>query len=135
MASPERLSNHEFFNQLTALFASATAKEKSSVFLTQKALLPFGAVPADTPVVDPYTTDAPLQLLIRATNGDSDKKTPGKKIKFSTIVEATELEGFFARYTEVAKGGMTALKKRDRKGRKLKARKKGKKEELPVVTA
>lgn len=76
-----------------------------------------------------------MQLLIRATNGDSDKKTPGKKIKFSTIVEATELESFFARYTEVAKGGMTALKKRDRKGRKSKARKKGKKEEVPAVTA
>lgn len=39
------------------------------------------------------------------------------------------------RYAEVAKGGMTALKKRDRKGRKLKARKKGKKEEVPVAAA
>lgn len=42
-------------------------------------------------------------------------------------MEAGDLETFFARYAEVAKSGMTALKKRDRKGRKLKARKKGKK--------
>jgi len=36
-----------------------------------------------------------------------------------------ELQGFFEKYAEVAKGGMGSLKKRDRKARK-KAKKKGK---------
>lgn len=61
-------------------------------------------------------------LLIRATNGDTDKS---KKVKISTTVEVSELETFFARYAEVARAGMGSLKKRDRKKRKdrLKAKK------------
>lgn len=41
-------------------------------------------------------------------------------------MEAGQLEAFYVRYAEVAKSGMTTLKKRDRKARKLRARKKGK---------
>ena len=46
-------------------------------------------------------------------------------MKFSTVVQAEELEKFFARYAEVCKGGMAGVKKRDRSGRK-KGKKKGK---------
>ncbi|KAL8718964.1 MAG: hypothetical protein Q9225_003957, partial [Loekoesia sp. 1 TL-2023] len=47
------------------------------------------------------------------------------KIKISTIVQPDELEGFFTKYAEVMKAGTTALKKRDRSGRKkAKAKKK-----------
>ena len=48
-----------------------------------------------------------------------------ERVKFSTVVQAEELEGFFARYADVCKGGMGGLKKRDRSGRK-KGKKKGK---------
>ncbi len=48
-----------------------------------------------------------------------------ERVKFSTVVQAEELEGFFARYADVCKGGMAGLKKRDRSGRK-KGKKKGK---------
>ena len=43
-------------------------------------------------------------------------------------MQPDQLEPFFARYAEVVKGGATALKKRDRSGRKkaTKAKKKGK---------
>ena len=65
-------------------------------------------------------------MLIRATNGKSkdDKKD---KIKLSTIVQANELDGFFVKYAEVCKTGMSGLKKRDRSGRKAKVKEKRKK--------
>ena len=67
----------------------------------------------------------PLPIIIRATNGKS-KENRDRKIKLSTVVEADALEGFFAKYAEVCKLGMSGLKKRDRsKGKqKLKAKKK-----------
>lgn len=67
----------------------------------------------------------PLPILIRASNGKSkEKKT--QKIKLSTIVEADALEGFFSKYAEICKAGMSKMKKRDRSKakEKLKARKK-----------
>lgn len=36
-------------------------------------------------------------------------------MKISTVVAVEELEGFYGRYAEVCKAGMTGLKKRDRK--------------------
>jgi signal recognition particle subunit SRP14 len=89
---------------------------------------------ADTDVEDAETTPSqpfpdlnpsqPLPLIIRATNGKSKDKRD-KKIKLSTIVEADALEGFFAKYAEVCKIGMSGLKKRDRSKAKerLKAKK------------
>jgi signal recognition particle subunit SRP14 len=44
----------------------------------------------------------------------------------STIVEADALEGFFTRYAEACKGGMSGLKKRDRSKAKAKQRAKKK---------
>jgi signal recognition particle subunit SRP14 len=89
---------------------------------------------ADTDIEDAETTPSqpfpdlnpsqPLPLIIRATNGKSKEKRD-KKIKLSTIVEADVLEGFFAKYAEVCKSGMSGLKKRDRSKAKerLKAKK------------
>ena len=65
----------------------------------------------------------PLPLIIRATNGKSKEKRAAK-VKLSTIVQPDELDAFYGRYAEVCKGGMTALKPRDRTKRKAKARKK-----------
>lgn len=36
-------------------------------------------------------------------------------MKISTVVAVEDLEGFYGRYAEVCKAGMTGLKKRDRK--------------------
>lgn len=41
-----------------------------------------------------------------------------ERIKIATIVEAERLEGFFTKYADVCKGGMGALKKRDRSKKK-----------------
>jgi signal recognition particle subunit SRP14 len=44
----------------------------------------------------------------------------------STVVKPDELDGFFVRYAEACKTGMSSLKKRDRKkGKKDKKKKKG----------
>ena len=68
--------------------------------------------------------DAPLPVLIRATNG-KPKDENSEKIKLSTIVQPDALEAFFIRYAEVWKSGMHGLRKRDRSGRKKgKAKKK-----------
>ncbi|KAL9018569.1 MAG: hypothetical protein Q9185_004171 [Variospora sp. 1 TL-2023] len=70
---------------------------------------------------------SPLPILIRASNGKS-KEHRADKVKLSTIVRPDELDAFFARYAEVIRAGTTALKKRDRSGRKkaTKAKRKGK---------
>ncbi len=72
---------------------------------------------------------SPLPILIRATNG-KPKERRADKIKLSTVVEAEKLEAFYARYAEVCKAGMQGLKKRDRSGRKNKAKAKKRKEGL-----
>src|SRR5690606_23969742 len=55
---------------------------------------------ADTSAADETSeTNAPLPILIRATNGKSnDPRHDGKHIKLSTVVEAGQLETFFTRY-------------------------------------
>lgn len=67
----------------------------------------------------------PLPIIIRATNGKSKEKKR-EKVKLSTLVEVAALEGFYAKYAEVCKNGMSGLKKRDRSKakEKLKAKKK-----------
>jgi signal recognition particle subunit SRP14 len=66
-----------------------------------------------------------MPILIRATDGKSKDKRKDK-IKLSTIVESEALEGFFIKYAEVCKLGMSGLKKRNRSKakEKLKAKKK-----------
>lgn len=65
-------------------------------------------------------------MLVRATNGKSREKRKDK-INLATVVQANELEGFFTRYADVWKSGMSGLKKRDRSGRKAKGKAKKKK--------
>ena len=69
--------------------------------------------------------DKPLPIIVRATNGKGKKaREEKKKLKISTIVEADALGDFYARYADICKTGMTALKPRDRSKKKAKARKK-----------
>ncbi|PQE13314.1 signal recognition particle 14kD protein [Rutstroemia sp. NJR-2017a BVV2] len=96
---------------------------------------------SSTPVVKKttvtYGLDAsstePLPILIRATNGTSKTDRSKRKIKLSTVVQPDQLEGFFLRYAEICKGGMSALKKRDRS--KAKEKQKAKKRKMGISTA
>jgi signal recognition particle subunit SRP14 len=77
---------------------------------------------------DPFPDFNPsrsIPILVRATDGKS-KEHRAEKIKLSTIVEPDALEGFFIKYAEVCKLGMSGLKKRNRSKakEKLKAKKK-----------
>ena len=85
-------------------------------------------LPPSSPFPDLHP-EHPLPTLIRATNGKT-KDNKKRKIKLSTVVQADELEGFYTKYAEVCKVGMSGLKKRDRSGRRAKEKKKrkGKKE-------
>ncbi|KAJ9649013.1 hypothetical protein H2201_002095 [Coniosporium apollinis] len=71
---------------------------------------------ADDPLWDLHPEN-PLPVIVRATNGKSKEKR-ADKIKLSTVVQPDALETFYARYAEVCKAGMQALKKRDRSKRK-----------------
>jgi signal recognition particle subunit SRP14 len=64
----------------------------------------------------------PLPIIVRATNGKG-KKEKAKKLKLSTVVQPGDLEGFFAKYQDVCKAGMSRLKPRDRSKKKGKAKK------------
>jgi signal recognition particle subunit SRP14 len=72
-----------------------------------------------------------LPILIRAHNNKSEKRegTDRKdidKIQLSTVVKPDDLDGFYARYAEACKVGMSGLKKRDKKkAKKSKKQKKG----------
>lgn len=116
----------QFFSALTDLLSKASQKARGSVILTQKPLLD---VPGAT------STSSQPSILIRATDGNTNAPNPksvskdGKitknkdtKIKISTVVNPDDLEAFYTRYAEVCKGGMTGLKKRDRRGRKAKTK-------------
>ncbi|PQE32460.1 signal recognition particle 14kD protein [Rutstroemia sp. NJR-2017a WRK4] len=116
-------SNDEFFAKLTELFDTRRQKDHGSVFLTQKTL---------TYGLDASSTE-PLPILIRATNGTSKTDRAKRKIKLSTVVQPDQLEGFFLRYAEICKGGMSALKKRDRS--KAKEKQKAKKRKMGMSTA
>ncbi|KAF3920886.1 hypothetical protein ABW21_db0206295 [Orbilia brochopaga] len=85
------------------------------------------STPAPTVITseDPTASSPSLPILIRATNGKSnDPRHDGKHVKLSTVVEEEQMEAFFARYAEAWKQGLTALKKKVRKGKKSKKVKK-----------
>lgn len=122
------LSNDNFFLRLSELFDVRRQKDHGSVFLTQKRMThseDIGAAEGPT-ISDPFpdlNPSKPLPIIIRATDGNSKDK----KVRLSTLVEADMLEGFFVRYAEVCKLGMSGLKKRDRSKRKEKMKAKKKK--------
>ncbi|KAL1844107.1 hypothetical protein VTJ49DRAFT_4959 [Mycothermus thermophilus] len=138
------LTHDEFFARLADIFTGPKTKGHGAIFLTQKRLTygqdqpqqqqqppssspdqpspdqpppPAGSFPDLAPPTQPYP------ILIRATNGKG-KTARDRKVKLSTVVQPDEIEAFFARYAEVCKSGMAALKPRDRTKRKAKAKKK-----------
>lgn len=121
----------QFFTSLTSLLTRTSQKTRGSVYLTQKPLL---TTPETEAQAGPSPTAQP-SILIRATDGNTNAPNPknnsnkvqksaskATKVKISTVVAPEDLEGFFARYAEVCKGGMTGLKKRDRKKGKAKGK-------------
>ncbi|KAK9367650.1 signal recognition particle 14kD protein-domain-containing protein [Lipomyces kononenkoae] len=129
MDSKGRLSNDEFLSQVRELFK--TQHESGTVFLQQKRLTEFDPVenkhnPRPHDLTDISNSDnKTYPLLFRASNGATDKS---KKIKYSTVVEADKLESFWKKYSDLVKGGVTGLKKKDKKktkGKKKKASGKG----------
>lgn len=100
-------------------------------------VIPYSETPAPKPTTDDLSdlllTETPGPILIRATNGKSRvtkdrKKADGRKLKIATVVEPDALDAFYIRYAEAWKTGMSALKKRDRKGKKKQKKKKAKTE-------
>lgn len=81
-------------------------------------------MPSETDTFPDLNLSEPLPVLIRASNAKSKRHAPDKKVKISTIVKPEDLDGFYERYAEICKAGMTALKPRDRKKKKAKAKKK-----------
>ncbi|KAH8819611.1 signal recognition particle 14kD protein-domain-containing protein [Xylogone sp. PMI_703] len=129
--SREHLSNDDFFLRLSELFDERRKKDHGTIYLTQKRMTYNEEQPNPPSDSDPFPDlnppSTPLPLIIRATDGKSKSKRDDK-VKLSTIVEPEALDTFFARYAEVCKLGMSALKKRDRSKakEKLKAKKKKK---------
>ncbi|KKY24208.1 putative signal recognition particle 14kd protein [Diplodia seriata] len=123
--------NEEFFARLKELFDARRTKDHGTVYLTQKRLTfdleSRASTPtkvADDPLWDTHPPN-PLPIIVRATNGKSKDKRD-RKVKLSTIVSPDGLEAFYARYADVCKGGMAALKPRDRSKRKKDKRNKKK---------
>lgn len=134
--------------RLAELFDSRRKEDHGSIYLTQKRRMsaasdifqkadkiqvtygePAETFPdptAEAPFPDLNPTK-PLSILIRATDGKRTKQNK-KKTTISTIVAPDAIEGFFMRYGEVCKLGMSGLKKRDKKKmkEKLKAKKRQK---------
>ncbi|CAN8104978.1 unnamed protein product [Discula destructiva] len=147
-----QLSHDQFFNQLSELFESRKGKDHGSIFLTQKRLT-FGTSAIhptkESPLVDvssALSNDEPTStstypVIIHATDGKGrEPRKDGKgyqastqrnRVKFSTVVEFDALDTFYARYAEICKAGMIALKPRDRTKNKRKT--KGKKKKGAVV--
>ncbi|KAH7395734.1 signal recognition particle, SRP9/SRP14 subunit [Cadophora sp. MPI-SDFR-AT-0126] len=129
--SKGHLSNDDFFLRLSELFDEGRQKDHGSIYLTQKRMTYGEDIAADLPeaTIDAPFPDQnpsiPLPIIIRATNGKSKAKRD-KKVKLSTIVKVDLLEGFYAKYAEVCKLGMSGLKKRDRSKAKEKLKKKKK---------
>ncbi|ODQ65226.1 signal recognition particle, SRP9/SRP14 subunit [Nadsonia fulvescens var. elongata DSM 6958] len=118
--STGRLSNEQFLVKLRELFSNHGST--NSVYLGQKRYTPFDDVTStkSDDLSDLNPSDSPFALLFRATNGKGDKSL---KIKISTIVDSDQLEEFWLKYTDVVKGGMTGLRKKDKKKQKQKAKK------------
>lgn len=68
---------------------------------------------------------ASFPVIVRATNGKSgEDRKAGQRVKLATVVQSSDLDAFYARYAEICKAGMLALKPRVRTKRKAKSKKK-----------
>lgn len=103
------------------------------------------AIPSkDTPLADidalapnDDSSSRTYPVIIHATDGKGREprkdgkgyqlRTDGTKVKLSTVVESDSLDAFYARYAEICKAGMMALKPRDRTKNKRKTKGKKKK--------
>ncbi|ODQ80686.1 hypothetical protein BABINDRAFT_166286 [Babjeviella inositovora NRRL Y-12698] len=102
-----RISNEEFLTSVTSLLQQSGGN--SSVYFTQKRLLPFDEVEGQL-----VSADSTYSVLLRATDGGS-KKSKNRKLKFSTVIESDKLDSFWSEYANVLKNGMTGLKKKEKK--------------------
>ncbi|KAH7154826.1 signal recognition particle, SRP9/SRP14 subunit [Dactylonectria estremocensis] len=123
----DHMSHDEFFAKLGELFDYRKGKDHGAIYLVQKRLshgqgIP---VPSDEDPVPDLRPSKPLPILIRAANGKGSRDKTAK-VKLSTVVQPDDIEAFYARYADVCKTGMTALKPRDRSKNKAKAKKKKK---------
>ncbi len=115
----------QFFERVAELLKTLSTADHGSVFFIQKRLshpdpAPTEATASSKPFTD-LVSQRPYPVLIRATNSKSKKD----KVKLATVVQSDELVNFYARYADVCRVCMTALKKRDRsKGKKKKKDKK-----------
>ncbi|KPM40165.1 hypothetical protein AK830_g6386 [Neonectria ditissima] len=120
----KHMSHDEFFAKLGELFDHRKGSDHGAIYLSQKRLT-YGqdvTSPTDENPVPDLRPSKPLPIIVRASDGQP-KKERSKKVKLSTVVEPDDLEGFYARYADVCKGGMVALKPRDR-SKKRKSKKK-----------
>lgn len=81
----------------------------------------------DDPLADVKDQEdgASFPVIVRATNGKSgDDRKAGRRVKLATVVQSGDLDAFYARYADVCKAGMLALKPRIRTKRKAKSKKK-----------
>lgn len=133
--------NLQFLTRLTTLFTSTHSSGHGSIYLTQKPLVSAAAESTSASSSPPALTP---QVLIRATDGlskshrvakpgnnKSKSKPAGSlrpKVRLATVLDAEDVDSFYAKYAEVCKKGMEALRKRDKKKakEKAKAKKKGK---------
>ena len=123
------ISNAEYLSKVGSLL-QASQSTRSSVYFTQKRLLPYDSIDGKQPIHDindPLITGElkkdteKYSVLLRATNGSSKKE---KKIKLSTVVKSDDLDQFWKDYSVTLKSGMTGLKKKDKKKNKKKNSKK-----------
>ncbi|KJR79896.1 signal recognition particle subunit SRP14 [Sporothrix schenckii 1099-18] len=119
------LTNDEFFSRLAELFHTQKGKDHGAIYLSQRRLVrgEKDALGTDADDNSDNWILEPQALIIRATNGKS-KKHRKEKIRLTTTVAPDALTGFYARYAETCKAGMTLLKPRDKSKKKAKAKKK-----------
>lgn len=105
--------------------ASVPTKEDPSADITT--LLSNDDSPSNTtfPVIV-HATDGKGHELRKDGKGYQVRKD-GMKVKLSTVIDSDALDAFYARYAEICKAGMVALKPRDRTKNKRKTKGKKKK--------
>lgn len=110
--------------QLSARFRPRHALMSPSVTFGTGAAVPTKEDPLADITSDNAEGTTTYPVLVRATNGKArDARKVGEKVKLTTVVDSDALDAFYARYAEICKAGMLALKPRDRSKRKTKGKK------------
>lgn len=123
-----RLGNSEFLKEITKVLSQNNGK--NSIYLTQKRLstalpldqestgkptdLPSNVIENPDDTVPVNTTTYPVLIRI-SLNSSDNRKEKKDKIKYSTVVEANNLDVFWYNYIQVVKAGFIGLKKREKK--------------------